>query len=196
MRTQCIWDLKRFQISRNCCLFSSVWLLRNFHSADANDATYGERWSNHDFRTLCTLCIWDLQCFQTFRNYCLFCTFWLIRNFYSSHAHNTNYGKHSLKIISDRTLSVYIRFTLFSNFRNCCLFCTFWRFRNFYCGDEHDDNYGKHSLNHHFRHGAHSVYKIDIVLNLFEIAVCFAHFDLFEISTLVRRIILTMANIV
>ena len=96
MRTQCIWDLKCFQISRNCCLFSTVWLLRNFHSADANDATHGERWSNHDFRTLCTLCIWDLQCFQTFQNYFLFSTFWLIRNFYSSDADHANYGKHSL----------------------------------------------------------------------------------------------------
>ena len=33
-------------------------------------------------------------------------------------------------------------------------------------------------------------------LKLFEIAVCFAHFDLFEYSTPVMRIMLTMANVV
>ena len=48
------------------------------------------------FPTLSTLCIWDLQCFQSFWNCCLFCTFWLIRNFYSGHEQHVNYGKHSL----------------------------------------------------------------------------------------------------
>ena len=48
------------------------------------------------FPILRTLCIWDLQCFQSFRNCCLFCTFWLIRNFYSGEAHHANYSKHSL----------------------------------------------------------------------------------------------------
>ena len=46
--------------------------------------------------TLRTVCIWDLQCFQSFRNCCLFCTFWLIRNFYFGAAHHANYSKHSL----------------------------------------------------------------------------------------------------
>ena len=46
------------------------------------------------------------------------------------------------------------------------------------------------------RHGAHSVYKIYSVFKLFQIAVCSAHFDYFEISTPVKRIMLTMANIV
>ena len=44
--------------------------------------------------------------------------------------------------------------------------------------------------------GAHSVYKIYSVFKLFESAVCFAHFDFFEISTPVMRIMLTMAIIV
>ena len=48
------------------------------------------------FQTLRTVCIWDLQCFKGFRNGCLFCTFWLIRNFYSGHEKHVNYGKHSL----------------------------------------------------------------------------------------------------
>ena len=55
--------------------------------------------------------------------------------------------------------------------------------------------FGKHSLTHHFRHGAHSVYKIYSVSKLLEIAVSFAHFDFFEITTPVMRIMLTMANI-
>ena len=92
--------------------------------------------------------------------------------------------------------TVYIWFQWFETFRNCSLFCTFWLFRNFYSGDAHHANHGKHSLNHHFRRSAHSVYTIDSDFKLFEIAVCFAHFDFFEISTPVMRIMLTMAKIV
>ena len=62
--------------------------------------------------------------------------------------------------------------------------------------DAHHVNYGKHSLNHHFRHGAHIVYKIYSIFKLFEFAVCLAHFDFFEITTPVMHIMLTMANIV
>ena len=50
------------------------------------------------FQTLRTVCIWDLQCFQSFRNCCLFCTFWHIRNFYCVEAHHANYTKHSLNL--------------------------------------------------------------------------------------------------
>ena len=57
-------------------------------------------------------------------------------------------------------------------------------------------SYGKHSLNHHFGHYAHSVYEIYSVSELFEIAVCSGHFDFFEITTPVMRIMLTMAIIV
>ena len=56
-------------------------------------------------------------------------------------------------------------------------------------------NRGKHSLNDQFRHGANSVCKIFSDFKLFEIAVCFAHFDFFEISTPVMRVMLTMVNI-
>ena len=49
---------------------------------------------------------------------------------------------------------------------------------------------------HHFRHGAHSVYRIYSVSKLLEIAVCFAHFDFFEITTPVMRIMLAITNIV
>ena len=43
---------------------------------------------------------------------------------------------------------------------------------------------------------AHSVYMVYSVFKLFQIAVCIAHFDFFEISTALMRIMLTMANIV
>ena len=84
----------------------------------------------------------------------------------------------------------------FETFRNCSLFCTFLLLRNFCSCDAHHANYGKHSFKHHFQHCAHSVYQIESILKLFEIAVCFAHFCFYEISTLVMRIKLTMANIV
>ena len=99
-------------------------------------------------------------------------------------------------IISDIAQHVYIRFTAFSNFRICSLFCKLWLFRNYYPGDAHHVNYGKHSSNYHFRHGAHSVYKIYSVLKLFEIALCSAPFDFFEITTPMMRLMLAMANIV
>ena len=134
--------------------------------------------------------------FSSFRDCCLFCSFWLFRNYCSGDAHHVTYGKHSLNHHFDIAHTVYIRFAVFSSFRDCCMFCRFWLFRNYYSGDAHRVNYGKHSLNHHFRHSAHSVYKIYSVFKHFEIAVCSAHFDFFENTTPVMRIMLTMANIV
>ena len=44
---------------------------------------------------------------------------------------------------------------------------------------------------------AHTVYKrFTVFFKIFEIPVCFAHFDFFEISTPVMRIVLTIANTV
>ena len=99
-------------------------------------------------------------------------------------------------IISDVAHTVYIRFTVFSNFSKSRLFFSFWVFRNYYSGDAHHFNYGKHSSNHHFRHGTHSVYKTCSVLKLFEIAVCSASFDFFEITTPMMRLMLAMADVV
>ena len=82
------------------------------------------------------------------------------------------------------------------SFLNCCLFCTSCFCPNYYTGDGHHFNYGKHRLNHYFRHSAHSVYKIYSVFDLFGVAVCSAHFDFFEITAPVMRIVLTMADIV
>ena len=61
----------------------------------------------------------------------------------------------------------------------CRLFCKFWVFQSSYSGNAHHANYGKHSLNHDFRHGAHSVYKIYSVSN-FSICCLFCTFGLFR----------------
>ena len=92
--------------------------------------------------------------------------------------------------------TVCMRFTVFWNFSKLQFLLHILTFRYFYSGDAYPANYGNHCLNHHFRHGAHSVYKIYSVFKLFEFAVSFAHFDFFEISTPVMRIMLTMAIIV
>ena len=96
MRTLCLWDLQYFQSFRNTCLFCTYWLIRNLNCAHSHHASYGECCSNHQFQTLRTVCIWDLQCFETFRNCCLFCTFWHIRNLCCGEAYHANYTKHSL----------------------------------------------------------------------------------------------------
>ena len=59
-------------------------------------------------------------------------------------------------IISDMAHTVAV----FSNFSKLLFVLHISIFRNYYSGHAHPVNYGKHSLNHHFRYGAHSVYKI------------------------------------
>ena len=99
-------------------------------------------------------------------------------------------------IISDMARTVYIRFTVISNFSKLQFVLHILLLRNFYSPDAHHANNGKQRVNHHFRYGADSVYKKYSDFKLFEIAVCFARFDFFEISSPVMRIMLTMANIV
>ena len=121
------------------------------------------------------LCIGDLQCFQTFRNCCLFSHFgWFeisnpVMRMMLTMAHIV------LIIISNIEHTVYIRFTVFSNVSKLQFVLHIWLLRNFYCGDAHHANYGQHSLNNHFQQCPHFVYEIYSVLKLFEIAVCFAH---------------------
>ena len=98
------------------------------------------------FQTLRTVCIWDLQCFESFRN--------------------------------------------------CFLFSTFRHIRNFYSGEAHHANYSKHCLTHHFQHCAHFLYDIYSICKVFEMAVCFTHFALFEIWTALILTILAMVNVV
>ena len=92
--------------------------------------------------------------------------------------------------------TVYIPFTVISNFSKLQFVFHIVLFRNFYSPDAHHPNHGKHSLNQHFQHFLHSRYKIYSDFKVFETAFCFAHFDFFEISTPLMRIMLTMANIV
>ena len=137
-----------------------------------------------------TLCISHLQYLQSFRNSCLFCTFCCFRNLNSA-----GYGKrcsnhhfqHCAQCVSE-TYSVLELFEI------ALCFCTFWHIRNFYSGDAHHANYGKRSLDHHFQHCARSVYQILRIFKVFKIAVCFAHFASYEISTPEMRNLLTMVN--
>ena len=57
-------------------------------------------------------------------------------------------------------------------------------------------NYAKHNLHQHFQHSVNCVYQIYSVLKLFEIAVCFAHFGFYEVSTPVIRTIPIIVNFV
>ena len=94
-----------------------------------------------------------------------------------------------------RTLCIW-HLQYLQSFRNGCLFGTYWLIRNLNCANSHHDSYGERCSNHHLRHCAQCVSEIYSVLKLFETAVCFAHFGIFEISTAVRRIMLTIPNIV
>ena len=92
-----------------------------------------------------------------------------------------------------RTLCIW-HLQYFQSFRNCCWFCTFWHIRNLNCTDSHHPSYGERCSIHHFQHCAHCVYEIYSVFKVFEIAVCFEHFGIFEVSTAVRRLMLTIPN--
>ena len=142
------------------------------------------------------LCLWDLQCFQTFRN----CSFSPPLGFYELSTVvmriMLTMANIVLIIISNIAHTVYIRFKAFWNFSKLQFDFTFWLLRKSYDGDAHHAIYGKHSLNHHLQHFAHSVYQIYSVLKLFKIWVCFTHFGFYEISTPVVRTMQTKANIV
>ena len=126
MDTLCRLDLQCFQTFRNCCLFCAFWLIRNIYSGDAHDANYGKHSLNHHFATLRTQCISDLPRFETFRNCCLFCTFWLLRNFYCGDAHHANYGKHSLNHhLQHCAHSVYQIYSVFKLFEITVCFTHF-----------------------------------------------------------------------
>ena len=131
-----------------------------------------------------TLCIWHLQHLQSFRNGCLFCTYWLIRNLNCAQSHQASYGercsnnhfRHCAQCVSE----IY---SVLKLFEIAVCFAHFWHIRNFYCGEAHYANYSKHSLNHYFQHCTHCVYEIYSIFKVFETAVCFAHFVVFEIWT-------------
>ena len=190
-----------------------------FYSVEAHHANYSKNSLNHHFQH-CAHCVDEIyNIFEVFEIAVCFAHFVVFEIWTPLAMVNV-----VQIIISNIAHTVYIRFTVFLNvtdsqnasygercsnhhfrhcaqlqlqtFRNCCLFCTFWLIRNFYSGHEQHVNYGKHSLNDHYQHCAHCAYDIYSIFKVFEMAVCFAHFGLFEISTPLRRIMLTIANIV
>ena len=90
---------------------------------------------------------------------------------------------------------VYQIYSVLKLFEIPVCFAHFWLFRNFYSGDAPHANYGERCSNHHFPHCAHCVYQIYSVLKSSEIAVCFANFAFYKISTPVMPTTLSVANI-
>ena len=140
--------------------------------------------------------------FWTFSKLLFVLHIWLLRNFYSGDAHHGNYSErcsnHHFRYCANCLNQIYSIWdsVCFQTFRNCTWFCTFWLLRNLYYGDAHHANYAKNCLHHHFQHFANWLYKIYSVLKLFQIAVCFAHFGFYEISTPVMRTIPIIGNFV
>ena len=142
------------------------------------------------------MCIWDLQFFQSFPNCYFFCTFFLLGNFYSGDAPHANYGKHCLTHHFQHCAHcVYEIYSIFKVFEKAVCFPHFCFFRNLNSADSHHANYGKHRLNNHFPHCAHCGYDIYSICKVFEMAVCFAHFGLFEIWTALILTIPTIVNV-
>ena len=195
MRTQCISDLKRFEIFRNSSFFSTFSLLLNFYSCDAHHANYGKHSLNNHFQQGPHFVYEIYSVFKLFEIAVCFAHFgWF--EISTPVRIMLTMANIVLIIISNIAHPVYNRFKAFWNFSKLHFVFTFWLLRKSYCGDAHRAIYGKHSLNHHRQHCAHSVYQINSVLKLLEITVCFTHFGLYEISTPVVRIMLTKANIV
>ena len=118
----------------------------------------------------------DLKVIKPFEIAVFSGTFWIIWNFYSSDAPHANHGErcssHLFWYCANWVNQIY---SLLNLFEIGVCFCTFLLLWNFCSGDAHHANYGKHTLNPHFQHSANCVYQIYSVLNLFEIAVRFAH---------------------
>ena len=73
-----------------------------------------------------TLCISHLRHFETFRNCWFFCTFWLLRNFYSSDAHHAKYREYSLNHYFPRGLHcVYQIYSFLKLFKIAVFFTPF-----------------------------------------------------------------------
>ena len=160
--THCVGEIYNcFHTFRNCCLFSTFGLIPEFCSGGAPQANYGKHSLNPHFQH-CAHCVYDIvQYLQPFRNLCLFCTFWHIRNFYFGVSHHANYSKHSLNHhFLHCAHFVYQIYSVLKVFEIAVWFCTVWLLRNFCSGDAHLANYGKHSLYNPFQHCPHCVYEI------------------------------------
>ena len=148
------------------------------------------------YPTLRTLCILDLKRFETFRNFCFFANFGFYEISTPMMCTMVTILNVVQIIISDIEHTVYIRFTAFWNFSKFQFVLHILAFPKFYSCDAPHANYGERCSNHHFPHCAHVVYQIYSVLKSFEIAVCFAHFGFYKISTPVMPTTLSVANIV
>ena len=96
LRSLCKSDLQCFETFRNCCLFCTFWLLRNFYSGDAHHANYDKHNLHQHFQHSVN-CVYKIySVFKLFEFAVCFCTFWLLRNFYCGDAHHANYAKHNL----------------------------------------------------------------------------------------------------
>ena len=158
LRTVCIWDLQCFQSFRNCCLFCTFWVIRNFYSGHEQQVNYGKH-SLNDHYQHCAHCVYDI--------YRIFTVFEMGVCF----AHFGIFEIRTALILTILAMVNVVQFIIsniaqlciwdiqcFQSFRNCCLFCTFWLIRNFYSGAAHHANYSKHSLSHHFKHCAQCEY--------------------------------------
>ena len=157
---------------------------RNYYADDAPHVSYGKHTSNHHFRHGAHSVYKIYSVFKLFEFAVCSARFGFFEIATSVMRIMLTMSNIVYIVISDIAHTVYIGFTVFWNFSKLLSVLHSWLFRNYYSGDVHHVSYGKHSLNHHFRQGTHSVYKIYSVLKLFEIAVCSPPFDF---SKLLRR---------
>ena len=186
--------LKLFEIA---VCFAHLGFKKKFYSGDAHYANSSKHsLKNHSQH--CAHYVYQIyRFFETFPNCSLFCTLWLLQNFYSGDAHYANSSKHSLKNHSQHCAhclyQIYSVLKLFE-IAVCFLYFAFYEISAPVMW--HHANYGELCINHHFQHCAHFVFQNYSDLNLFEIAVCFAPFGFYEISTAVMPTMLTMVNFV
>ena len=178
--THCVDEIYQcFHTFRNCCLFSTFGLIPKFCSGGAPQANYGKHSLNHHFQH-CAHCVYDIiQYLQTFRNCSLFCTYWLIGNFYSGDEQHVNFGKHSLNPHFQHCAHYVYEIYSVLELLEMAVFLHILVFRNLNSADSHHASYGERCSNHHFQHCAPCVYEIYRVFKVFEIAVCCAHFCFF-----------------
>ena len=184
---KCISDFKLFTSFPNCNLFCKFFLLRNFYFGYAHHVKNGEHCSSPHFR-YCTHCVHEIyQCFHTFRNCCLFSTFGLIPKFCCGGSPQANYGKHSINYHFQHCAHyVYEIYSVFELLEIAACFAHFGFLKIW----------------------TPLILTMLAMVNVVQIIISnIAHrfrncclfckfLGIFEISTPVRRIMLTMANIV
>ena len=116
LSTQCISDLQYFETFRNCCLFCTVWLIRNLNCADSHHNSYGERCSNHHFQH-CAQCVYEIySVFKVFEIPVCFAHFGLFEILTPVRGIMLTIANIVQIIISNIADTVYIRLTTFWTF--------------------------------------------------------------------------------